>query len=106
MNWKRCGRAFAEVSRLDTEEAALGPSATSIARRCLRLAGQATRKWWTVSLSISHAGQIGEGARCMRCRCLLRGTWPVLSCSSRLACFLQSVWASERNLFEGRELEK
>src|SRR4051794_24528836 len=47
---------------------------------------------------------MGEGAHLVRCRCLLRGTWPVLSCRSRLVRFLDSVWASVRNLFEGREL--
>ena len=58
-------------------------------RACLAFwcAVQCSIKCYTVSSPCWHAGQIGKSTFPMWCKCLARGTCPVLSCDSVLASF-------------------
>jgi hypothetical protein len=58
-------------------------------------------KCCTVSSPSWHAGQVGESAFPMRCKCLARGVCPVLSCDSMLASFLSRVVMRLMYLFDG-----
>ena len=79
--------------------------ARTIARppvRCRRVclaawcAGQCSMRCCTVSGSCRHAGQVGESAFFMRCRCLARGACPVRSWVRILVSFLGNLAVSFR----------
>jgi len=53
-------------------------------------------------IEASAARADGDSALEIRCRCLLRGMWPVRNWMSRLACFLGSDMTSFLNFVEGR----
>jgi hypothetical protein len=101
MKRNRCGKSSGSDNSL-VSEVASRPAACIIVRRAFWWAGQRMRKWCTVSLKRRQQGQMGDSALEMRCRCLLRGMWPVCNWMSRLACFLGSGATSFLNLVEGR----